>query len=124
MNTDHPILEYEQRLVAAQLSSNVAELDRLLADDLIYTGFSGETGGKSDDLELHRSGTFRITRMHMLEREIRGLADDVVVVVVLMDAEAVANQTTMTNHLRYTRVWARRGEEWQVAVAHLGLVQT
>lgn len=122
MSTEHPVFDCERQLIAAQLASDVAALDRLLADDLIYTGFDGMTGGKADDLGLHRSGKFRITRMDMIEREMRDLGD-VAIVIVLMDTAALFEQTPMSKKLRYTRVWARKDGAWRLAAAHLGEVQ-
>src|SRR5690606_23834959 len=46
----------EERLRIAQLESDVAELARLLDDELMFTALDGSVVGKRDDLELHRSG--------------------------------------------------------------------
>lgn len=102
----HPVLENEGRLVSAQLRDDVDESDRLLAPDLIYTTFTGELGRKEDDLALHRSGRFRITRMEVAEREVRDLGNTMVVVV-LMHTAGVLDGARMRKSLRYTRVWTQ-----------------
>jgi ketosteroid isomerase-like protein len=118
MQTEHAVLAYEDRLVRAQLAGDVAELDALLADDLVYTGLSGELAGKDDDLALHRSGRFRITRMVLVERRVVDLGDTAVVIS-LMDTAALLDTSQLAGQLRYTRVWTRQGEGWRLSVAHL-----
>ncbi len=60
---DDSILTAEADLRAAQLAGDVAALDRLLDDGLVFTGLDGAVVGKADDLALHRSGRLRITRV-------------------------------------------------------------
>ncbi|MFI7708770.1 nuclear transport factor 2 family protein [Nonomuraea sp. NPDC049480] len=53
----------ERRLQQAQLASDVAKLDRLIDDRLVFTGPDGRHYTKQDDLELHRSGWQSMTRV-------------------------------------------------------------
>ena len=46
----------EARLYLAMFASDVAELDALLADDLLFAGPTGELATKATDPELHRTG--------------------------------------------------------------------
>jgi Domain of unknown function (DUF4440) len=52
------IVEVEDRLRTAMLSSDVAALNELLAPDLIFTNHLGQLLGKDDDLAAYRSGGF------------------------------------------------------------------
>lgn len=54
------ILEAEERLRLAILSSDVNTLDELLAPELIFTNHLGQVLGKQDDLDAHQSGTLRV----------------------------------------------------------------
>ena len=54
----------ERKLQAAQLASDVAALDELLDDRLVFTGPDGKLYGKQDDLRVHRSGTQVIDALH------------------------------------------------------------
>jgi hypothetical protein len=118
MSTDHPVFSYEEQLVNAQLSGDVAALDILLDDSLLYTGLSGEIGHKQDDLNLHRSGRFRITKMRMIERHMIELGSTAVINV-LMDTAASIDGAAIAKILRYTRVWSLRQTQWQLVAAHL-----
>lgn len=120
--TDDPILALEEELRRAQLAGDVAALDRLLDDALLFTGIDGRLYTKRDDLALHRSGKLRITRMDPGERHIVRLGA-VVVVNVRMEAAATVDGVEESGPLRYTRVWAERSGGWRVVAGHMNAVQ-
>ena len=63
---DPEIVELEARLRAAQLAADVAALDALIAEDLLFTGPDGSLGTKEQDLAAHASGAVRF-REHVPE---------------------------------------------------------
>ena len=56
----------EAALIAAQRVSDVAALDALIADELVFTGPDGTTLGKQDDLTAHRTGATTFQRLDVL----------------------------------------------------------
>jgi hypothetical protein len=120
--TDDPILAAEEELRRAQLAGDVAALDRLLDDELVFTGIDGRLYAKADDLTLHRSGKLRITRMDPGERRVLRLGP-VVVVSVRMEAAATVDGAEVSGPLRYTRVWYERPGGWRVVAGHMSAVQ-
>ena len=121
MSIDDEILACEADLRQAQLTSDVAALDRLLDDRLLFTGIDGTLASKQDDLALHGSGRLRITKMDPLERHMLHL-DGVSVVSVRMDAAAIMDGMHLSGPLRYTRVWQRRPEGWRIVAGHMSAV--
>jgi Domain of unknown function (DUF4440) len=119
---DHPILAFEAALVQAQLTGDVEALDRLLDDDLYFTGLEGQSFSKQDDLAAHRSGQIRVTKMLPLDRHITSLGS-ATVVSVLMDAEAVIAGVPTAARIRYTRVWYQQSYGWKVMAGHMSVVQ-
>jgi hypothetical protein len=71
--TEEGLRAAERRLQAAQLASDVDELDRLIDDRLVFTGPDGRLYGKADDLAVHRSGHQSMTRVD--EEELTALVD-------------------------------------------------
>lgn len=112
---------YEERLWRAQISSDVAALDRLLDEALVFTSLDGSVVGKSDDLDLHRSGRLRISKMEPKDFRVVNLGT-VVVVSVEMEAEAVVDGVGSSGRLRYTRVWVQRSDGWRVVAGHMSVV--
>ncbi len=113
--------EYEDRLRQAQLTGDVAVLEQLLDDDLVFTTVAGSVVGKKDDLELHRSGRLRITKMEPSESRVLTLGT-VAVVSVQMEAEAVLDGICTSGRLRYTRVWTQRPDGWRIVAGHMSVV--
>ena len=121
MSIDSEILHKEAELRQAQLDSDVATLQRLLDDHLMFTSFDGTLATKEDDLSMHRSGRLRITRMEPIERSMLHLGETSVVSV-KMDAAAILDGSEMTSVLRYTRVWHKRNCEWRIVAGHMSTV--
>jgi ketosteroid isomerase-like protein len=115
------ILACEAELRRAQLTSDVAALDRLLDDLLVFTNIDGTLASKRDDLSLHRSGRLRITRMDLTDRHLLHLGATSVVSVG-MKAEAVMDGVPVTATLRYTRIWHKRPDGWRLVAGHMSTV--
>jgi hypothetical protein len=121
MSIDDEILTCEAELRQAQLTGDVAALDRLLDERLLFTGIDGALASKQEDLSLHRSGRLRITKMEPLDRHMLHL-EGISVVSVGMDAVAIMDGTPVSATLRYTRVWHKRPEGWRVVAGHMSIV--
>jgi hypothetical protein len=74
MTREDELRDAERRLQAAQLAGDVAVLDRLLDDRLIFTfGPDGRCYTKQDDLAVHRTRAQVVTTV--TEEELTVLAD-------------------------------------------------
>jgi ketosteroid isomerase-like protein len=111
--TDDPILAVEDALREAMLAGDVAALDRLIDDDLMFVSHLGAVVGKAEDLEMHRSRRLRITSMTPSDRRIQRLGETTVVTV-RMHTTAIVDGTAVEQTFRYTRVWHRRAEGWKI----------
>jgi hypothetical protein len=111
----------EERLWKAQLSGDVEVLDDLIADDLLFTGLAGSLETKTGDLEQHRSGALKITKLDLLEFRVRAIPGGAISSV-KMDAAALIAGKLNSAVLRYTRVWISENERWQIAGGHMSIV--
>jgi hypothetical protein len=76
---DAEIVALESDLRAAQLAADANALDRLIADELLFTGPDGSVGTKEQDLAAHRSGAVRFRAHEPEELRIRRVGADVAV---------------------------------------------
>lgn len=108
----------EEKLRQAMLNSNVLTLDELIADDLVFTMHTGLVMNKQADLEAHRSGTQKLTKFDSSDRQVHHYGDCAVVTV---KAELVGtyNDQAFSGTYRYTRVWLKRHNRWQVVAGHV-----
>ena len=120
--TDDPILAREAELRAAQMTNDVAALDLLLDDELMFTTLQGTVVGKQDDLEAHRARLLRATRLEPSEWHIQRYGS-VVVVNVRMDIDGTFDGAPAGGAYRYTRVWCERPGGWRIVAGSMSLIQ-
>jgi predicted ABC-type sugar transport system permease subunit len=108
----------ERQLQAAQLASDVAELDRLIDDRLVFTGPGGKLYSKADDLRVHSTGEQKITRVD--EDELTALVvGDTGITWFLGTLEGTLSGTRFTARVRYTRTWIHDAHGWRLLAAHV-----
>jgi ketosteroid isomerase-like protein len=119
--SDGSLRACEAALRQAQLASDVAVLDRLVDDALVFTGPDGAVYGKPDDLDAHRHGWVRITRLDPSEERIRRF-DSIAVVSVRMEMAGMFRGVPFAGPFRYTRVWHEQPDGWRVVAGHVSAV--
>jgi len=116
---DPEIVALEAALRSAQLAADVDALDRLIAEDLLFTGPDGKLGTKAQDLASHRSGVVRMRVHEPIELRVRRIGARVAIVALLTHLVVDINGATVQGTYRYTRVWAREQGRWRVAGGHV-----
>jgi ketosteroid isomerase-like protein len=92
----------EDKLQQAMLTSNVAVLNELIADDLVFTMHTGVLIDKQADLETHREGIVRFQKVEISDRQIHSYGNCVVVTL-----QAELGYHWRTAILRQLSVYAR-----------------
>ncbi|HVE33312.1 MAG TPA: nuclear transport factor 2 family protein [Gemmatimonadaceae bacterium] len=121
--SDAEIVSLEIRLRSAQLRADVAELDALIDENLLFVGPDGRLATKAEDLAAHSSGTVRF-REHVPETlHVRRIGSDVAVTSLrarlVVDVRGAVSRGTYN----YTRVWARVGDPfWRVVAGQVSAV--
>ncbi|RYX80895.1 nuclear transport factor 2 family protein [bacterium] len=116
------IEQYEQRLLAAQLASDVGALDGLIADELVFVDLAGQLATKAMDLESHRAGLLKLTRSELLGREVRFVGVGAAATISLVAMSGSFGGAEFEGQFRYTRVWEKRGEGWVIVAGHISAV--
>lgn len=112
----------EEKLQHAMLASDVAVLDELIADDLVWTMHTGFVGNKQYDLEAHQSRIFRFTKLEISDRQIHPFSNDCVVVTLQAAIAGTLSGQTFSETYRFTRVWLQRQNRWQIAAGHVSQI--
>lgn len=114
-DADPEIVALEAQLRRAQLDADVATLDRLIADELLFTGPDGQLGTKAQDLAAHGSGVVRFRTHEPEELRVRRVGSDVAIVALRTRLEVEVGGTLVRGTYRYTRIWARENDAtWRV----------
>ena len=120
--SDESLRVSETALRNAQLAGDVPALDRLIDNALVFTGPDGMLYGKKDDLDAHRTGVIRITRLEPSDEHIQRFGH-IAVVSVRMEMSGTFQGTAFAGPFRYTRVWCARPEGWRIVAGHVSAVQ-
>ena len=120
--SDEALRNCERDLRRAQLSGDVAALDRLIDESLIFTGPDGLIYRKADDLDAHRTGAIRISRLDPSEEHIQRFGE-LAVVSVRMEMAGSFNGQPFSGPFRYTRIWCERAGGWRIVAGHVSAIQ-
>jgi uncharacterized protein DUF4440 len=108
-----------RRLQRAQLASDVAALDRLIDDRLVFTGPDGKLYSKQDDPHVHRSGQqsmMRVDEEDLAALIVRGTG----VTWFLGTLEGTLAGEPFLARVRYTRTWDHDDDlGWRLIAAHV-----
>ena len=119
--TDAEIAALESELRAAQLTGDVAALDRLISDDLLFTGPDGAFATKAQDLATYRDGVMRVASHEPEELRVRRVGPDVAVAGLRARMTGSFAGTPFDAIAHYTRVWAREDAQWRIVGGHVSV---
>jgi ketosteroid isomerase-like protein len=112
-NLEADIVARENALLKAMTTNDVALLDDLLHDDLLFNGPNGQTGTKALDLANYRSGGVQLRRAEASDRQLSAIGGDVVVAVTV-HLEGSYLGVPADGRYRYLRVWKHIDGAWRV----------
>jgi ketosteroid isomerase-like protein len=112
--TRHEIDQLEDEWRNAVLTSNISELNSLLADDYMAITPSGTLQTKEESLDYVRSGRVHFTTLDITDRKVR-FYGTTAVVTSLAFIQATTADGPLSGSYRYTRVYARDPEgKWKI----------
>jgi len=103
----------EQALLSAIRRQDVAQLDLLLHEDLLFTLPTGQTITKADDMDSYRAGHMVIKSLQAGQQQIQ-LIGAAAVVAVTVTLEGTYQGQPLVGTYRYLRVWQQHQDAWRV----------
>jgi ketosteroid isomerase-like protein len=98
--------QLEEQWRAAQLSGDVATMDKLLSDDYIGISLNGQVNTKAQQLERIRSQRITLTRLDLSEMKVK-LIGSIAIVTSRAEVEGTSDSASIKGIYRYTRVYQR-----------------
>lgn len=118
MSAIEAVREAEERLRIAALNGDVAGLDALMTDDLVFVDVMGRVLDKQADLDLHRTGALKLSRLSFADLSLRQLDERTVHTLLRVEAEGTAQGAPLAASLRFTRLWRLTEAGWRVTAIH------
>ena len=112
MSNAAEILALEDKRYAAMTSNDLAALEALFHDDMIYTHSSAVVDTRASYLEALRSGKTRYKTAKRFEEKVR-FAGDAALVTGRAEFEVELNGAPKTLRLRFLNVWTKTPAGWK-----------
>ena len=107
------IIDLDKKRMTAMAQKDVAALNTLLADDLVYTHSSARLDTKRSLIDAMVSGATVYTGVEPSDVKAQDLGDTVVLTGIAQ-IKVVSNGTPNAFGVRFTDVYARRDGRWQM----------
>ena len=115
------IRDLEKKLETAMLNSNVAMLDNLLDDELVFTNHLSQQTTKQMDLDAHRSGFVKIDSINNSNQTVT-IFENVAIVTAVSEICGIFGKIQSTANLHFTRVWQKKNNgAYKLIAAHSSL---
>lgn len=111
------VINAEHRLKSSMVSSDIAVLDELLADNLVFINHFGHRVSKQEDIALHQTGLLSIASIELSDLQVEPLGS---CVLVYANAEIVGTYdgADANGRFAFSRVWLKTNDKLQVVSAH------
>jgi ketosteroid isomerase-like protein len=107
------IIDLDKRRMHAMAQKDIATLNALLSDDLVYTHSSARLDTKKSLIGAMTSGTTVYTAVEPADVKAQDLGD-VVVLTGLARIRVTSNGNPINLNVRFTDVYANKGGQWQM----------
>ncbi|WP_128543014.1 nuclear transport factor 2 family protein [Larkinella soli] len=112
-SVENAVMELEKKRFDAQVSRNYEFLEKVLAEDLVYTHSNGHQDGKQSYIQSLREGKQSYEDVNVQEQKVR-VYGNTAVVSGICQVRATNNGETINTRLRYTDVYVKKGRQWQM----------
>jgi ketosteroid isomerase-like protein len=107
------IEKLEAQLAQAMLQNDIAMLDRLLSDDLVFSDPDGVIVNKAQDLALHQSGDIIFT-IYKIDELLVQSYDPIAVAHVKVNLAGNFKGGDFAGDFRYLRIYLKQGDQWKI----------
>jgi len=107
------IQKLEQQRFTAYVKGDVAALERIFADDLVYIHSNGVSDAKSAVLQSFASGELKISRFDAEDMQVRQIGN-VMVATALVHVDLINKGTSAKFDLRYSAAYVNQAGQWRL----------
>lgn len=111
-STEEQIEKLENDRAQAVVKGDVATLDKMTADDYTIIDRAGRMRDKQATMAAIKSGDIKLTSNKLSDLKVR-VYGDTAVITGRSDAEGTVNGTPSNGPVRFTRVYVKKGGQWQ-----------
>jgi ketosteroid isomerase-like protein len=106
----------EQQIYDAMRNGDVSVIERLIADDMLFTAHTGQVFTKEMDIQAYKAGIIKVDSVTPSEQVIKVVNDHTAAVSVLLEISGVFGGQPASGKFRFMRVWLKKENSWQAVV--------
>jgi ketosteroid isomerase-like protein len=118
---EQAVLKFEQDWANAYVKGDAETLERIMAEEFIFTGPDGVIQTKADDVRNLKSGALKMTECKLEDVQVRIYGKTAIVTGVNMLKGSLDGQD-ISGKYRFTDVLVRKKDKWQAVSAHASAV--
>lgn len=107
------IFDLESELISAMKASDLATLDKLLHDDLLFITPEGQTITKKMDMDSYRAGSL-VIEVFISNSDFINIFEDTAISVSTSETKAKMLDQTIEGFFKYIRVWKSVEDKWKL----------
>jgi ketosteroid isomerase-like protein len=111
-STEKDLIALENSFNEALVRADLKTIERIEADDLIFTDAAGLVTSKADEMQSLKSGEVKFESIKLTETRVQDFGNVGVVTGSLMEKAQYKN-TDISGTYRFTDVWAKRKGKWE-----------
>jgi ketosteroid isomerase-like protein len=103
---------------------DAAAIERILADEYLYTDEKGKVKNKAEDLATYKNREYKIESVENSDQKVRVIGNNAAIETANFRVKGTGKDgKPFDNTYRYTTTWVWRGGRWQVAADHTSEVK-
>jgi ketosteroid isomerase-like protein len=110
------VLELDRQRIRAMLNKDIGALNTILADDLVYTDANAKKDNKDSLINAMLSGAIGYRQIDVRMTDARDFGDSIVLIGEADMTVSVFGQRAAFE-VRFTNIYIRREDRWQMAVS-------
>ena len=124
LSTEQIIIQIEEELAQATKDKIKPTLDRLIADDFLYTNSYGRIINKDQIISAIMSNTDKMTKPEMSDMKVLVNGNTAVVTGAGVDAGIRENGNPYREEFRFTDIFVNRNGRWQIVITQTSFAPT
>jgi len=108
------VLKLDALRCDAIVANDIDTLEKIIADDFVYTHASGLVDTKETYMATRRSGSVKFTKLAREDIKVRVFHSLVVFLTGRLRSWLSTGQTQKVNYHRFTAVWTKVAEDWRI----------
>ena len=120
---EQQVLKMGQEYVKMIKNQDATAIERILADEYLYTNEEGKVKNKAEDLASYKNSDVKFELFEISDQKVRVIGNSAAIETGTVRFKGTGKGKPFDGSERYTTTWVWRGGRWQIAADHTSTVK-